>query len=192
MKQATSRQLYAYWNELRGERAAPARGEIDPGDIRHILADVFMLEFDAAGTARFRLAGTRCCAIFGRELRGSSFDQLWPDETRDEVRSMLDTVLDEPAGVAAGLRATPQGGLPVDMEMLILPLRYQGKTHARVIGALSPCPPLDWIGMRPIGRLEITSTRIMRPAGPHGQPVRGEEPVIEARQRFVVHEGGRA
>ena len=42
MKHATTRMLFAYWDTLRGERAAPDRGEIEPGEIRHILADTFI------------------------------------------------------------------------------------------------------------------------------------------------------
>src|SRR4051794_37663355 len=69
MKHAASRMLYAYWDGARGERAAPERSEIEPGAIRHILADTF-IQIGAHGAAEFRLAGTRLCAPFGRELRG--------------------------------------------------------------------------------------------------------------------------
>ena len=34
MKHAASRELYAYWEEQRGRRAAPERAEIEPGAIR--------------------------------------------------------------------------------------------------------------------------------------------------------------
>ena len=44
MKHSTSRMLFSYWDALRGERAAPERSEIEPGEIRHILADTFILE----------------------------------------------------------------------------------------------------------------------------------------------------
>jgi len=39
MKHAASRELYAYWEERRGRRAAPERAEIEPGVIR---ADKFI------------------------------------------------------------------------------------------------------------------------------------------------------
>ncbi len=72
MKHPTSRLLHAYWNGLRGARAAPERGEIEPGEIRHVLADSLILEIDAPRqSATVRLAGTRLCALFGAELRAS-------------------------------------------------------------------------------------------------------------------------
>ena len=40
MKHPSSRALYAYWNTLRAGRAAPERGELNPGAIRTILGDV--------------------------------------------------------------------------------------------------------------------------------------------------------
>ena len=48
MKHPTSRMLFSYWDGLRGARAARERGEIEPGEIRHILADTFVLEIDPA------------------------------------------------------------------------------------------------------------------------------------------------
>ena len=46
MKLAASGELFAYWNALRGARSAPERNDVDPGAIRGILADTFVLEFD--------------------------------------------------------------------------------------------------------------------------------------------------
>ena len=34
MKHAASRELYAYWEERRGQRLAPERTDIEPGAIR--------------------------------------------------------------------------------------------------------------------------------------------------------------
>ncbi|TXM87718.1 PAS domain-containing protein, partial [Methylobacterium sp. WL122] len=72
MKHPTSRMLYSYWDRLRGQRCAPERSEIEPGAIRHLLADSLILELDMPHrTATLRLAGTRVCALFGRELRAA-------------------------------------------------------------------------------------------------------------------------
>jgi hypothetical protein len=67
MKHSSIRELFDYWNERRGRRAAPERGDIEPGDIRGVLADTFILAFDAPASHPFRIAGTRVCALFGRE-----------------------------------------------------------------------------------------------------------------------------
>ena len=89
MKQAASRALYAYWHELRGRRPAPERAEIEPGAIRQILGEAFILALDDAAGYPFRLAGTRVCALFGRELKGESFLGLWDEASRRTVRDLL-------------------------------------------------------------------------------------------------------
>src|SRR5882724_4487529 len=73
MKHSSTRELYNYWNLRRGSRAAPERSDIEPGAIRRVLADTFMLSFDPQGGHPFRIAGTRVCALFGRELKGNAF-----------------------------------------------------------------------------------------------------------------------
>ena len=102
MKHATTRMIFSYWDSLRGERSAPERGEIEPGEIRHVLADTFVLEVAPERIASIRLAGTRICAFFGRELRGEAFDGSG-NRRRRGVHHAIDAVLEETAGVVAGL-----------------------------------------------------------------------------------------
>jgi hypothetical protein len=70
---AATTELYAYWNQLRGARSAPERNDIDPGAIRSVLADTFVLDFDAQRGFPFRISGSRANALFLREMRGFSF-----------------------------------------------------------------------------------------------------------------------
>lgn len=179
MKHPTTRQLYAYWSEL--------RAEIDPGAIRHILADTFTLRPDSAGRYRFRSAGTRCCALFGRDLRTTPFADLWLGRSRSDMQRMIDAVLEETVGVAAGLRG---GG--VELELILLPLRSRSGRRAGLIGAIVPTSPLGWSGVSAIEPMEIASMRIVRPAQDDALPAPAAEPRLAPRQRFVVHEGGRA
>src|SRR5205085_5611280 len=43
MKLSSSRDLFAHWNERRGKRMAPERGDIEPAAIRKVLGDTFIL-----------------------------------------------------------------------------------------------------------------------------------------------------
>ena len=102
MKNTSTRLVFEYWDALRGERSAPERGEIEPGALRHALADTFVLENEPIGPV-FRLAGTRLCALLGHELRGRAFTALWPDvESQGDMRRLVQTVMDETAGAVAG------------------------------------------------------------------------------------------
>jgi hypothetical protein len=81
-------ELHAYWNQLRGRRSAPERNALDPGAIRGVLADTFVLDFDSRRGFPFRIAGSRANALFLKELRLSFLD-LWRDVDREEVDSSL-------------------------------------------------------------------------------------------------------
>src|SRR5580765_742120 len=99
MKQVSSRELFGYWTARRGKRPAPERGEIEPSAIRRALGDVFILEFDRRAGHPFRLAGTRVCALFGRELKSEPFLNLFDEETRAQTAQLPAIVADETSGV---------------------------------------------------------------------------------------------
>jgi hypothetical protein len=103
MRHSSVRELFDYWNERRGRRVAPERGDIEPGDIRGVLADTFILAFDPPASHPFRIAGTRVCALFGRELKGEAFVDLWTAESRPLVRDLLAVVARETIGVLGAL-----------------------------------------------------------------------------------------
>ena len=71
MKHATTRELYDYWNRVRGGERAPLRSAIEPSDIRRILGEMFILEVLDRDSYHVRLAGTRICALYCREIKGT-------------------------------------------------------------------------------------------------------------------------
>ena len=161
MKQATSLELYQYWDRLRRGRAAPERAQIDPAQIRGILADTFLLEVDPGRTFPIRLAGARTGALFLRELKGDRFTQLWSEQDRDSVNQLLACVIDEPAPAIAGVTAAPLGRAPLDLELLLLPLRHHGKTHSRILGSLAPANVPSWFGLIATETLTLKTLRIL-------------------------------
>lgn len=200
MKHATTRQLHQYWNELRGLRAAPERDSIEPGAIANILPDVFILETDAALTFPFRVSGARTNALFDAQLKGHPFLGLWRQADRQSVQAMLLTVLDGACPMIAGVRAAPEGYPGVEMELLLLPLRLHGKTHARLLGCLSPARHPHWLGLLPATSLELVSMRVVRadrdvfplPARDADRPADRGFATAGRRPRLTVYEGGRA
>ena len=85
MRYGKSHEFIAYWEQLRGTRAAPERSEIVPAAIAGQLADVFILQTGLEDEARFRLAGTRICSIHGRELKDTPFELLWQEQDRGNI-----------------------------------------------------------------------------------------------------------
>jgi hypothetical protein len=161
VKLAATMELHAYWNRLRGSRSAPERGDVDPGAIRGVLADTFMLGFDEKRGFPFRIAGSRANALFLKELRGLSFLELWRDADRQELDSILHCVADETQPFLIGAEARPAGLETVDIEIILLPLRHHGLTHCRVLGGLAVHAAPEWMGLTRAGPVALTSLRAL-------------------------------
>src|SRR5215831_4611566 len=126
MKHPSIRQLFEYWNERRGKRLFPNREDIEPDSIRHVLADAFILSFDSSRRHPFRIAGTRVCALFRRELNGEGFLDLWSETNGTDIRTLLTLVADQLVGVLADVAAMGMTGTgtTVNLELLLLPLNH--------------------------------------------------------------------
>jgi hypothetical protein len=159
MKHAVSQDLYAYWQERRGNRPAPERADIVPGPIRHLLSDVFILTLDREAGHPFRLAGTRLCALFGRELKGERFIELWAAESQPIVSDLLAIAADEQVGTVAGVTGQMANGDAIELELLLLPLAATQPNLARAIGVLVPLKTTEWLGVNAIGTLAIGPRR---------------------------------
>jgi hypothetical protein len=204
MRHSISKDLYDYWNGLRGARAAPDRNDVDPSAIRHLLADSFILEIDSECRFPIRLCGTRMNALWGSEQKGVSFLDNWRrDEQRDVAAAIL-TVVDGATPIIGGAKARPHatsgwgggaGSAEIDYELLLLPLRHFGKTHSRVIGSLAASNHPDWFGKAGAGPLSLTSLRMIRwpeMEGLNTTPARFAPVVPKSPPRLIVFEGGKA
>ncbi len=159
MKHAASRELYAYWEEKRGTRPAPERAEIEPGAIRGVLSDAFILAIDRSAGHPIRLAGTRVCALFDREIKGEAFLNLWSAANRPIIGSLLAILTDECTGTVAGVTAQNTNGESLELELLLLPLGTRRPSFARAIGVLAPLKVPPWLGASPIGALTLGGRR---------------------------------
>jgi hypothetical protein len=190
MRHPSIRELFDYWNDLRGRRIAPDRSDIDPAAIRVLLADTFILAFDAVEGHPFRVAGTRVAALFGRELKGDAFVELWTAETRPMVRDLLNVVAHESIGIVAGASAVNGLGAPVDFELLILPLLHRGRTDARIMGALVPAQSSAWLGATTVARLALGTLRYLGPQPAPVPRIVPDAPRGRLRRGLVVYDGG--
>ena len=196
MKHSSIRELFEYWNERRGLRPAPERGDIEPGAIRRILADTFMLAFNERAGHPFRIAGTRVCAAFGRELKGEGFVDLWAAENQDLIRDILAIVAQETIGVVLSARgqsvANKVGpGGTLDFEVIILPLSHRGRTDARAVGALVPVETPYWLGTSALGPLTLGTHRYLDPGLTTQAPrPRQGQALGHIRRGLVVYDGG--
>jgi hypothetical protein len=163
MKHATSRELYDYWDRLRRGQPAPHRSDIEPSDIRRILADTFILEVAGREAYTVRLAGTRICALYGREIKGANFLDLWTSDDRQAIATLAAAVSTDAAAAVLSLEGRTARRRTLPCELLLLPLRHGKSGYDRVLGSLAPTERAYWIGSEPMTSQSVTSLRLIWP-----------------------------
>lgn len=197
-RQQGTADLLAYWTRIRGKRLAPNRSDIDPAQIGHVLCDSFMVEIDSARQYPMRLSGARLDAFRLQRLKGGSFLDLWAPHDRRSLAATLLSVVDCSIPFAGVVQAKAKDFTPVEMELLLLPLRTGANSPPRVLGALTPDYQPGWVGQVAAEPLELIALRMLtRDAGPmdqfHESTIARANPPSPRPMRptFVVHEGGR-
>jgi hypothetical protein len=192
----TTRLLFAHWDKLRGERAAPARADIDPAHLRGFLADVFMLDANPWQEGRLRLAGTRICALFGRELKGQRLPDLWRERERAEVSRLVGAVTGGLRGLVASVSGETIQGRELDAELLILPVRPSTGAQCGAIGSFAATALPTWLGTDSVTALTTKTIRMIernaRTEISFGKLAPPPERRAIGRQHLVVLPGGRS
>lgn len=163
MKHATTRELFDYWNRMRGGERAPLRSAIEPSDIRRILGEMFILEVLDRDSYSVRLAGTRVCAVYCREMKGTNFLDLWSGEDRQAMATLAAAVSEDGAAAVVTIAAETAHDQQVACELILLPLRHGGSTFDRVLGSFAAMERPYWLGSEPVVRQTITSLRLIWP-----------------------------
>lgn len=163
MKSLSAKRLYHYWQELRAGRPAPERRDIDPGAIKHLLSDVFILEHEQRETFNFRLAGSNFCDVYCRELKGRAFRQFWSGNDLEALDTMMLAIREEAAAAVIGYEGINTRDQSTSFEMLLLPLRYGGTDYPRILGTSTAQDEPYWLGVHPIMRHQVTSMRLIWP-----------------------------
>ena len=177
-----TRALHRYFEELRGNRAAPLRAEVDPRDMPCRASHLFILENLGRGQLRFRLAGSALADAFGMELRGLNVRMMMEGRGRESFAALIEECLAEPG---IGYARLARSDRPEELwETLLLPMRSDGGAIDRVLGslvALAETPPARR------GRAGLSfaiAEMTIRPIR-EGAPVAGPQPVRRAVEGFA-------
>jgi hypothetical protein len=138
MKHPSSREFFAYWDAKRGDARAPDRSEIEPGAVRELLGDIFVLSYDNDAGYPFRVAGTRVCALLGRDLKDMSFSALFAPDSRREIEDVVNYVAEEMLPAIAGITARSDDGSTAHLELLLLPFNTRAHAPVSLTGVLAP------------------------------------------------------
>lgn len=204
MKSKSSQLLFAYWNEVRGQRIAPRRFEIEPSRIAPLLSETFILERLDSETYRYRLAGTRICEQLDCELRGTNFLDGWSSEDRITLARQMQAAAQQGGVIVATFDLLSFGAVVSTFECLLLPLLHTREQVDRFVGAMSQIS----IGSQPLNEQRATGRRLVSTEliWPDGKPhavvasqnrqvpflphVRNARIVRVDRRQFRVYEGG--
>lgn len=162
MKHPSSRAFFAYWDDQRGNAKAPDRSAFEPGAVRELLGNSFVLAYQPTAGLPVRVAGTRVCALFGRDLKGEALTAVFAPASRQSMLDLTALVIDELLPIVAGVTATAADGGTVPLELLLLPFQPRPHTPASLTGLLTPLLPRQGI----LRDLELTSWRILQPRRP--------------------------
>ena len=125
--------------------------------MRGLLGDIFVLSLDPHHGYPFRVAGTRVCALLGRDLKGENFPDLFAQASRDEINDILGVVSEETLAAVAGVTAASASGATTHLELLLLPFATRANTPISMTGLLAP---MQHDG-QPLGAFTLTSWRYM-------------------------------
>lgn len=87
--------LYVYWDELRGERAAPDRGDVDPLEIGSaLLPNVALVDLiDGGKRVRNRLVGTAIVDRWRQDTTGKFMDEVTSGSYSEFIHSLYQDVV---------------------------------------------------------------------------------------------------
>jgi len=163
MQKQSTRTLYDYWNVLRGSRSAPDRRDIDPTQIRDALGSTFILELNEDREFDFRLAGSHICSVYARELKGRSFSRLWHERDRDAMETLIRAVTEDHAVALVTFQGSTAVSGRAAIETILLPIRHNGSTQTRLLGAMTSLEQPYWFGVHPVIEQRITGLRLIWP-----------------------------
>jgi hypothetical protein len=163
MQKQSTKTLYEYWNTLRGSRSAPDRRDIDPTKIRGALANTFILELNDNREFDFRLAGSHICSAYARELKGRSFTRLWHPRDRDAMETLVRAVTEDHAVALITFQGVTAVHTKMPVETILLPVRHNGSTQTRLLGAMTALDEPYWFGSQPLVEQRITGLRLIWP-----------------------------
>jgi hypothetical protein len=136
MKHPATRELYDYWDRQRDGAPAPERGAMEPGAVRHLIGDMFVVGCDEPQRFPFRVVGTRVCAMAGRDLKGEDFLELFAEASRYKIAEFLSLATDESLVTVAGVTAFTESRSAVPAELLLLPFAPSVLSPQSVTGLL--------------------------------------------------------
>ncbi|WEA27586.1 MULTISPECIES: PAS domain-containing protein [Rhizobium] len=154
-------EIFDYWNRIRGAADAPLKSQVEPSAVPHLLQSLFILETRDAGNIGFRLAGTRICDLFGRDLRGERFSSLWGNGQHADIERTAMGVMDHAMPALFNATGYSTIGHQASFEIIMMPLRSPHGACDRLLGAIAPTAAASWLEVVPLEFLALDRSRLL-------------------------------
>ncbi|EJT05342.1 PAS domain-containing protein [Rhizobium sp. CCGE 510] len=161
MRVQTTIEIFDYWNRIRGAADAPLKSQVEPSAVPHLLQSLFILETREEGDIGFRLAGTRICDLFGRDLRGARFSSLWANGQHADIERTAMGVMDHTMPALFNATGYSTVGHQASFEIIMMPLRSPGGACDRLLGAIAPTAAASWLEIVPLEFLALDRSRLL-------------------------------
>ncbi|ANL72282.1 PAS domain-containing protein [Rhizobium phaseoli] len=161
MRVQTTIEIFDYWNRIRGAADAPLKSQVEPSAVPHLLQSLFILEAREDGDIVFRLAGTRICDLFGRDLRGERFSSLWAHGQHADIERTAIGVMDHAMPALFNTTGYSIVGHQGSFEIIMMPLRSSNGACDRVLGAIAPVAAASWLEIVPLEFLALDRSRLL-------------------------------
>jgi hypothetical protein len=175
-----SRKLFIHWESARAERAYPTREDFGLTSVRELMSDMVIIEKDyLRGTFKFRLAGSRVCTLFGRNMTNGNVLEGWDTFEADVISKHLDLSLRELQPILVRMRFVTDTRQQVAAELIALPIQVRDSNRVQLIGGLFPFREAHSLGHQSILRRELVSARAIWTE--HGRNTRRPLPSVPDR-----------
>ncbi len=171
--------IFAYWDRLRGTRAAPERREIAPAAIGSRLADTFILQATGTSEPQFRLAGTRLCSIHGKELKGQHFTSLWQTKDRSNISRLVKNCMVSKTVIRLTYEGKSMRGRKALFELILLPLANEAN-ELHLMGMIATLGRPFWLESDAIVENRIQSLSFINPHNPSRAALGEPAPAYDA------------
>jgi hypothetical protein len=131
---AASRELYRYWAAWRGDRAMPARADIDPAAISRLLPNIMLIDVEPGPRFRYRLLGSDLVERFGRNVTGQYADEILQGAHARFVTHLYGEVCRSKRPAGAESQYIDRDGLRFFCRRLVLPLSDDESRVTQLLG----------------------------------------------------------
>tara|TARA_R110000824_G_scaffold118960_14_gene271930 strand:- start:49784 stop:50458 length:675 start_codon:yes stop_codon:yes gene_type:complete len=138
-----SRQLYAWWLELRGLRLMPGSDNIDPRQLVELMPYFRMLRWDGENELTMRIYGSALVEATGFDLTG--FNIFPPGDYAGKANDIarLKMMHEQPCGLLMHRDVTGIDGVARLCEFINFPMEGTDDGRKRIVGTIVPCAPID-------------------------------------------------